>query len=44
MNGETDYGIIMSSLAMGDLRDTQSRIRILVPVDRNAETLFSVPS
>ncbi|MHB1708203.1 MAG: hypothetical protein ACYCT2_01830 [Thermoplasmataceae archaeon] len=27
MNGETDYGIIMSALAMGDLRDTQSRIR-----------------
>jgi len=27
VNGETDYGIIMSALAMGDLRDTQSRIR-----------------
>ena len=27
MNGETDYGIIMSALAMGDLRDAQARIR-----------------
>ncbi|OWP55905.1 MAG: hypothetical protein B2I17_07875 [Thermoplasmatales archaeon B_DKE] len=26
MNGETDYGIIMSALAMGDLRDVQARI------------------
>ena len=26
MNGETDYGIIMSALAMGDLMDVQDRI------------------
>jgi hypothetical protein len=27
MKGESDYGIIMSALAMGDLRDVQARIR-----------------